>query len=503
MQTAMNPVNPALAQVIGAMDRISPVTPEGTPTVAAQVMQAAGMAPPALPQIAQQAGLGGQIQAMQMQEAQKQLMEAAMRQQQMPQMQPQMPTPQGGLEALNPRVGNFAHGGIVGYAAAGMAEEDQSFVEPAEAGQMVAPAAEVAAPAQPEGGIAGLATSSAPAIAEMRRVAAEMAKMPVSADPRKAMEAGIVRRQVANEFARATGNDPEMVANQIKQMEDFYRRRDEQLERRYQEAAGRRGQESLAQYLMNFRQMKGRPIGEGFVSASQGLARFQGGLDAQMRDIEDLRMQLEGLKMEKVNSLKTLKYNTDMGYMNEAMKEQQRLIDNDRAQKKTEFELAKKVAELQSAEARTAQVESGRMTRAEEREETVRRGQDIRRRLGLESGAGKAPRIHKTKTDEEGFEVIYMSDGTRINTGVRSQEFNNRISNIVLKLRKDNLEFADLPIEEQRNIAAEVLTGRRQIPATPSSATPRPAPTAAPVQTPGASPTAAPRGTRENPIKLD
>lgn len=245
-----------------------------------------------------------------------------------------------------------------------------------------------------------------------------------------------------------------MVANQIKQMEDFYRRRDEQLERRYQETAGRRGQESLAQYLMNFRQMKGRPIGEGFVSASQGLARFQGGLDAQMRDIEDLRMQLEGLKMEKVNSLKTLKYNTDMGYMNEAMKEQQRLIDNDRAQKKTEFELAKKVAELQSAEARTA-------AQVQERLERPTKAQNVY--------------VKSTYTNAQGQRVAVMSDGSERPLG-SSIDYPARIATIIANREKSDTAFKKWPEEEKKAWAV----GRLATGDTAQSPAPSPAPAASP-----------------------
>jgi hypothetical protein len=513
MQTA---INPALAQVIGAMDVISPVTPEGTPTVAAQVMQAAqqAMTPQvAMPQVAQQAGLAGQIQAMQMQEAQKAMMQAAMQgqpqmQQQMQQMQQQMPQ---GIERLNPQMGNFAEGGIVGriprYAEAGMTE-DQMIIEPSDGGgfmvaepaigggatAVAAPVATApAAPVRPEAGIAGLATSSAPAIAEMRRVAAELAQMPVSADPRKAMEAGLARRQVANEFAAATGNDPRMIENQIKQMEDYYRRRDQQLEQRYQDIEGRKGRESLAEALMGFRQMRGRPFSEGITSSYQALSRFQGGMDRQMKEIEDLRLQMEGLKMERVNTLKTLKYNTDMGYMNEAMKEQQRLIDNDRAQKKTEFELAKKVAELHSQEARTAQVEAGRGERFERRDETTRRGQDIRSRLKLESGSGREPRVQSKIVGENGNVILIMSDGSSRDTGIKSADYNKSIARIVSDLGKRDPEFNDLSVEERRNIAAEILSGKK--PSSTSTPVPSPAP--------GASPVAAPRGTKENPIKLD
>ena len=497
MQAAINPALAAAMTLERAaqVGEFNPVTPQGTPTVAAQLMQRA--TPPSVPQIAQQAGLAGQIEAMRMQDAQKALMNAAMQQ------RPE----QVGIAPMAGAV-QMAEGGIAGYAVAGLAEDEDMIVEPSEGGgeMVVEPAAPGAAvapavpavPARPEAGLEGLAQSSAPAIAEVRRIAAELAKMPVTADPRKAMEAGIARRQVANEFARATGNDPEMVANQIKQMEDFYRRRDEQLAGRFREIEGRKERESLAQYMMNFQQMKGRPLGEGLVSASRGLAAFQGGLDRQMREIEDLRLQAEGLKMERVNTLKAQKYNTDMGFLGEAMKDQQRLIDNDRNLKKTEYDLAKKVAELHSAEARVSAREEGLTERAEERENTVRRGQDMRRALGLASGSGKAPRVQSRFIGGNGNIFLIMSDGSPPrDTGVRASDFNNRISRLVIDLGKQKPEFSDLKPEEQRNIAAELLTGMKDAAKPPA---PSPAPAASPA--PSVTPSAAPVGTRENPIKL-
>jgi len=83
-----------------------PTTPDGQPTVAAQLMQKA--MPPTVPQVAQQAGLAAQIQAMQQQQAQEAMMQQAMAQQQRP----------AGIEALNPQVGGFAEGGVVGYSGA-------------------------------------------------------------------------------------------------------------------------------------------------------------------------------------------------------------------------------------------------------------------------------------------------------------------------------------------------------------------------------------------------
>lgn len=491
MQAAINPALAAAMTLERAaqVGEFNPVTPQGTPTVAAQLMQRA--TPPSVPQIAQQAGIAGQIEAMRMQDAQKALMNAAMQ---------QRPEAVG----IAPMAGQMRmpEGGVVGYARAGLAEDKDMIVEPSEGGgeMVVEPAAPGAAvapavPARPEAGLEGLAQSSAPAIAEVRRIAAELAKMPVTADPRKAMEAGIARKQVANEFARATGNDPEMVANQIKQMEDFYRRRDEQLASRFREIEGRKERESLAQYMMNFQQMKGRPLGEGLVSASRGLAAFQGGLDRQMREIEDLRLQAEGLKMERVNTLKAQKYNTDMGFLGEAMKDQQRLIDNDRALKKTEYDLARKVAELHSAEARVAAREEGLTERAEEREKTVRRGQDIRRRLNLET-ADKAPRVQSKIIGENGNVYLIMSDRSTVDTGIKSADYNNRIARLVTELGKKDPEFNDLSIEQRRNIAAEVLTGKKP------SATPTPLPPPAASPAPSVTPGAAPLGTRENPIKI-
>ena len=491
MQAAINPALAAAMTLERAaqVGEFNPVTPQGTPTVAAQLMQRA--TPPSVPQIAQQAGIAGQIEAMRMQDAQKALMNAAMQQ------RPE----QVGIAPMAGAV-QMAEGGIAGYAVAGLAEDEDMIVEPSEGGgeMVVEPAAPgapavPAVPARPEAGLEGLAQSSAPAIAEVRRIAAELAKMPVTADPRKAMEAGIARRQVANEFARATGNDPEMVANQIKQMEDFYRRRDEQLASRFREIEGRKERESLAQYMMNFQQMKGRPLGEGLVSASRGLAAFQGGLDRQMREIEDLRLQAEGLKMERVNTLKAQKYNTDMGFLGEAMKDQQRLIDNDRNLKKTEYDLARKIAELHSAEARVAAREEGMTERAEEREKTVRRGQDIRRRLNLDT-SGKAPRVQSKIIGENGNVILIMSDGSNRDTGIKSADYNKSIARIVSDLGKRDPEFNDLSIEERRKIADEILSGKK-----PSAApTPLPPPAASPA--PSVTPGAAPVGTRENPIKL-
>jgi hypothetical protein len=119
MQTAINPALAAAMTLERAaqVGEFQPTTREGQPTVAAQLMQKA--VPPAVPDVVKQAGLGGQIQAMQMQDAQQELMGRLMAQQK------QAP----GLMGLNPQMGNFAEGGIVGYTDGGTASTPYTSAE--------------------------------------------------------------------------------------------------------------------------------------------------------------------------------------------------------------------------------------------------------------------------------------------------------------------------------------------------------------------------------------
>lgn len=115
----LNPMNPALAQVIGAMDMISPVTPEGTPTVAAQVMSAAQQAAmpqmPNVQEIAQDAGIGNAVQMGNQQRQQQEMMQAL--QQMMQQRQQQDNAMRFGVAAApGAQTVRMAEGGIVGYA---------------------------------------------------------------------------------------------------------------------------------------------------------------------------------------------------------------------------------------------------------------------------------------------------------------------------------------------------------------------------------------------------
>lgn len=406
MQTAINPALAAAMTLEQAaqVGQFQPTTPDGAPTVAAQLMQRAA---PSLPQVAQQAGLGGQIQAMQMQEAQKALMNAAMQQQQRPQ----------GLEALNPPIGNFAQGGIVGYANGDMAE-DPGFISPefggassidveeaarerarleeeerrrrleeivrerarnmeevvsgpytrgdvrfpAQAAQpqvaqpRPAPKQVPAMPAQAPRQAAP--TTSAQLFDEARRQLGGIATLPVS--PQQAIEPAIANQQAIDEYRRRMGLPAEMerIASQEADMRRIYGERERILSQRMKEVQEQQQRGSLAQYLMGFRQMKGRSVGEGLMSAGAAADRYEGGLKSQFQRLEDLKIQVQELSMDKQNELNKMRDDIANGRFADAMKRREAAQNADNAlrMKQAEFavEQAKVVGGQETARIREA-----------------------------------------------------------------------------------------------------------------------------------------------------
>ena len=451
MQTAINPALAAAMTLERAaqVGEFQPTTREGQPTVAAQLMQKA--TPPAVPEIAQQAGLAGQIQAMKMQEAQRALMQQAMSQR-----------PPAGIEGLNPQMGGFAEGGIVGYAngdvvsdpgglgvsetagagteggvtreelldkilrgvmvwpsrasdallapinlirnltthggvsmspfmdvirrqeaeAQQRAEARKNAVDQKEADTAGPAAAPVAPPPAPGGGIqtlpqaqkaapaprptAGLASSSEKDLNDMMSLAKELSQLPKSADPSKTGDLAMAEKQAADDFARRTGNDPDLVLKQIQQYEDLYRRRDEQLARRMEQLEAGKQFGGIKEFLLGARGIKGQGgIGAELGSGARAAMAYDESVRNRMEQIEDLRMDLENTKTERVNNLRKMKYETDMGNFAAARQRQQRELDLGRQEKALQVELAGKIADIRSHEARVrAQVESSAADRA-------------------------------------------------------------------------------------------------------------------------------------------
>ena len=354
MQAAMNPVNPALAQVIGAMDTIKPVTPEGTPTVAAQVLQAAGMAQqPALPQIAQQAGLAGQIQAMQMQEAQKAMMNAAMQQQRQQ---------SAGIEGLNSQMGNFAEGGIVGYAPGGVSEEFGGVTEmevgeprlrvPGPRGERMMTPAEMRAENYPEEYIqrrlqsegftsrptapkpAAVVETAAPppAAPSVAPPAAPVAQRPMAAPaaapgpggiealfekeragyrgmkgpatPEQIVEQERRTRAVKDEYLRSLGIDPDAFTKRSEEDRALMEQQRALLRERMEREQGRDTFLSRAgAALRGFSQMKGQGIGGGLAAAHENLARQVQSGEIRMDQLRDFELKLNELDVNRRRAL--------------------------------------------------------------------------------------------------------------------------------------------------------------------------------------------------------
>jgi len=73
---------------------------------------------------------------------------------------------------------------------------------------------------------------------------------------------------------------------------------------------------------------------------------------------------------------------------------------------------------------------------------------------------GKAARVQKTITGENGNVMAVMSDGTTKDLGIKSGDYNKQISNLVTKMAKDDYKFAKLPESEKRKQAEERLRGQ-------------------------------------------
>jgi hypothetical protein len=73
---------------------------------------------------------------------------------------------------------------------------------------------------------------------------------------------------------------------------------------------------------------------------------------------------------------------------------------------------------------------------------------------------GKAARVQKTITGENGNVMAVMSDGTTKDLGIKSGDYNKQISNLVTRMAKDDFKFAKLPEAEKRKQAEERLRGQ-------------------------------------------
>lgn len=447
MQTA---INPGLAQVLGAMDVISPVTPEGTPTVAAQVMQAAQQATMpqvAMPQVAKQAGLAGQIQAMQMQEAQKAMMQAAMKgQPQMQQQMPQMPQGSGGIERLNPQMGGFAEGGIVGYAEAGTAREgmnplvallrkigevglptrggvtgdrgvsEQSPEDRERALEVLAastpmmeipeivvredrpaptPVERQPSAARPSGGRGGISDL-------FERERAGYASMKGPATPEEIMAQEQREAAIQDQYLRSKGlqTTAEMFAARGAEDKSLMEQQRALLRERMERERGRDtflGR--MGEALRGFSQMKGQGIGSGVVRSYDALSRRLAADEARMDQMRDFELKLNELEINRRRALDDARRATAEGDWKRAQQRMSEATAFENAQKKltagTFGEQAKAVLE----ERKIAEAAAGRAETAAGRSEQEKSRQMLAAQGRLtEAEKARSAVVEKNKT---------------------------------------------------------------------------------------------------------
>ena len=73
---------------------------------------------------------------------------------------------------------------------------------------------------------------------------------------------------------------------------------------------------------------------------------------------------------------------------------------------------------------------------------------------------GKAVRVQKTVTGEDGNVIAIMSDGSKKDLGIKSGDYNKQVSNLVTKMAKDDYKFGKLSETEKRKQAEERLRGQ-------------------------------------------
>lgn len=367
--------------------QFQPVTRDGQPTVAARLMQQATPQPAGVEQALGQAGLAGQIEAMKMQQAQQALMQQAMAQR-----QPQM-LARGGLTSLNFDIDGFADGGIVGYAAAGAAQdtmlerfrkrraeeatrraqiaeeteaeaarfaEDVPYVPggttkqvPTEESTTTAPGSSLAKlPLNiPSGRTYSAESPSAGMFNAARARVGQMVTEPVA--PQQGIESALAIREANDAYRRRLGMLTEM--EEIKRQEDesraFAAERQQLLNQRRQEAEGKRQSEQLGRFL---RGARGRTLGETLGAAEAAREAFDVGMLNQIRGFEDLNLQIKGLQIEKQNALNKMRNDIATGDFKAAMESKQKAqnAQNELLKAYADIDLAQGKALSQEATAR-------------------------------------------------------------------------------------------------------------------------------------------------------
>lgn len=435
MQAALNP---ALAAAL-TLDRaaqvgeFAPVTKEGTPTVVGGLMQK--VMPPAVPDVVQQAGLGAQIQDMQMKAAQNAVMNQAMQQAKGP----------AGLEGLNPEMGNFAEGGIVGYAAGDMAEDeyDRRLLEAQQSGRfrqsilgrakpkpdqtmspdererllevIAATAPMMAIPevavredipppppverqpsaARPSGGVGGIAD-----LFERERAGYRGMKGP--ATPEEIMAQEQRDAAIQDQYLRSKGLTPtaEMFAARGAEDKSLIDQQRALLRERMEREQGRDtflGR--MGEALRGFSQMQGQGIGSGLIRSYDALARRLASGEARMDQMRDFEIKINELEINRRRALDDARRATAEGDWKRAQQRMGEATAFENAQKKLEASTFGEQAKAVLEERKIAEAAAGRAETAAGRSEQEKSRQMLAAQGRLtEAEKARSAVVEKNKT---------------------------------------------------------------------------------------------------------
>lgn len=471
MQTQINPALAAAMTLERAaqVGEFQPMTPQGQPTVAAQLMQRA--MPPSVPQIAQQAGLGGQIQAMQQQQAQQALMQQAMANR-----------PPAGIEGLNPQMGNFAEGGIVGYARGELAEDDmQSFVAPEFGGgieyrpreteeeyrrriaeeaearkpkmdyaereraleilsqmtprmpipevRMTSPEVQSAlanVPVAPSGRQASAESPSAGMFNAARARLGQQALEPVS--PEQGIAGALALGRAQDELRRQMGLPTEMdrITKEGEEFRKLYGERGQRLAERISQLEGERGQQGIINFLLGARGMRGQGLGETMRTGAESARAYEEQTRGRIEKMQDLQLEVRGLQLEKDTALAKMKDDIANGRFKDAMANKQKAQD-------AQNSLLKAYAEIDLAQGKELSAEFRERLRAQQQPSEIERMLGTYQRL--------------LKTSPQAAQEYLDTIGTLRGAGRRPapQELRNRM----LEQYADNWEKMELMEKKQ------------------------------------------------------
>jgi hypothetical protein len=365
---------------------------------------------------------------MRMKQAQEALMNQAMAQR-----------PQGGVEALNPQVGNFAEGGIVGYAAAGAAQDTMlkrsrerraeaasRFMDPseqeriletlAEAGPMMdipevviaQPPGQRAAQGQGQGiPVPRVGVGSLPAAAEMgppvptgserqfeQVLAAQERSRPRDVTPEQGYEAAMQANAQQRRFLQAMGVDPDMLEKQAKEVERRGTERGSYYESQAQAARDKAKRDSLKNFLLG---ASGRGFGDVMASSERAASGADAAAEAQAQRFMELKLQAQDAAVKERMLINRLQFETATGQFDKAMKTKQEIENNRQKFERSEAELRMGRAKDLAAEERQ------RLDREMEarRLEATQRGQDLQYLSSMQrTGGATNPRaIYDTIND--------------------------------------------------------------------------------------------------------